>query len=84
MYAKADFALCRAGATSIAELTATKTPALFIPYPYAANDHQTANAQNIVDHHGAIMIKENMGSLAEKDAAQKVVAELNKLLQKQR
>lgn len=109
IYAKADFALCRAGATSIAELTATKTPALFIPFPYAANDHQTANAQNIVDHHGAIMIKENelkqypidkivlsilqnkaeleemaenMGTLAEKDAAQKVVAELNKLLQK--
>ncbi len=58
-YAKADFALCRAGATSIAELAATKTPALFIPFPYAANDHQTANAQNIVSRSGAIMVKES-------------------------
>lgn len=109
IYAKADFALCRAGATSIAELTATKTPALFIPYPYAAGDHQTANAQAIVNQHGAIMIKENevkqypidkillsilqnkaelkemaenIGKLAHKDAARKVVMELDKLLQK--
>ncbi|HBV42727.1 MAG TPA: undecaprenyldiphospho-muramoylpentapeptide beta-N-acetylglucosaminyltransferase [Desulfovibrio sp.] len=58
-YAKADFALCRAGATSIAELAATKTPALFIPFPYAANDHQTANAQSIVSRSGAIMVKES-------------------------
>lgn len=109
VYAKADFALCRAGATSIAELTATKTPALFIPYPYAANEHQTANAQATVNCHGAIMIKEseikqypidkillsilqnkaelnqmaeNIGKLAQKDAARKVVMELDKLLQK--
>lgn len=109
IYAKADFALCRAGATSIAELTATKTPALFIPYPYAAGDHQTANAQAVVNRHGAIMIKEseikqypvdkillsilqnkaelaemaeNIGKLAHKDAAGKVVLELDKLLQK--
>lgn len=106
-YAKADFALCRAGATSIAELTATKTPALFIPFPYAANDHQTANAQNIVDCKGAIMVQEselkkypmdkiilsilentqelqemaeNIGKLAQKNAAANVTAELKKLL----
>lgn len=59
VYAKSDFAVCRAGATSIAELTATKTPALFVPFPYAANDHQTANAQNIVDNKGAIMVQES-------------------------
>lgn len=109
VYAKADFALCRAGATSIAELTATRTPALFIPYPYAAGDHQTANAQAVVNCHGAVMIKEsevkqypidkillsilqnkaeltemaeNIGKLAQKDAARKVVYELTKLLQK--
>lgn len=106
-YAKADFALCRAGATSIAELTATKTPALFIPFPYAANDHQTANAQNIVNCKGAIMVQENelkkypmdkiilsvlentqelqemaenIGKLAQKNAAANVTAELKKLI----
>ncbi len=59
VYAKSDFALCRAGATSIAELAATKTPAMFIPFPYAAGDHQTANAQNIADHKGALMVQES-------------------------
>ena len=58
LYKKTDLALCRAGATSIAELTATKTPAIFIPFPYAANDHQTANAQMLVDEKAAYMVQE--------------------------
>lgn len=58
LYKKTDLALCRAGATSIAELTATKTPAIFIPFPYAANDHQTANAQTLVDEKAAYMVQE--------------------------
>ncbi|MEO5376384.1 MAG: undecaprenyldiphospho-muramoylpentapeptide beta-N-acetylglucosaminyltransferase [Magnetococcus sp. DMHC-6] len=44
-YRAADLVICRAGATTVAELAATGTPALLIPYPHAADDHQTANAQ---------------------------------------
>ncbi len=57
-YAKADLALCRAGASSIAELTATGTPAIFIPFPHATNDHQTANAEFLVNSKGALLFQE--------------------------
>lgn len=44
-YAEAKLVICRAGATTIAELTVCGRPAILIPYPYAAGDHQTANAR---------------------------------------
>src|SRR5207248_2100010 len=43
-YAASDLAVCRAGAMTIAELAVTGTPAMFVPYPFAAADHQTHNA----------------------------------------
>ncbi len=43
-YAAADIVVARAGASTLAELAATATPAVLIPYPFAADDHQTANA----------------------------------------
>ena len=58
-YKKADLALCRAGATSIAEITATGTPAIFIPFPHAANDHQTENARSLEKHKAAFLFSEN-------------------------
>lgn len=45
LYAAADFAICRAGGSTCAELSAFGVPALLVPYPHAANDHQTANAR---------------------------------------
>jgi UDP-N-acetylglucosamine--N-acetylmuramyl-(pentapeptide) pyrophosphoryl-undecaprenol N-acetylglucosamine transferase len=45
IYAKTDLAICRAGAATCAELSAFGVPALLIPYPFAAKDHQTANAR---------------------------------------
>ncbi len=45
IYAAADLAICRSGASTCAELSAFGVPALLIPYPHAANDHQTANAR---------------------------------------
>jgi len=58
-YMKADIVICRAGATSIAELMALGKPALLIPYPYASDDHQAKNAQALVDAGAAEMILES-------------------------
>lgn len=55
-YAAADVVVCRAGASSIAELTALAIPALLVPYPFATADHQTANARAVADRGGAIAI----------------------------
>ena len=45
LYAATDLAVCRSGASTCAELLAFGVPALFVPYPYAAADHQLANAK---------------------------------------
>ncbi len=47
-YAAADFVIARAGASTIFELAAVGKPALLVPYPYAANDHQRLNAEVLV------------------------------------
>jgi UDP-N-acetylglucosamine--N-acetylmuramyl-(pentapeptide) pyrophosphoryl-undecaprenol N-acetylglucosamine transferase len=55
-YARADLVLCRAGATTVAELALLGKPAILVPYPFAADDHQRANA-SVVEARGAgIMI----------------------------
>lgn len=54
-YREADLVICRAGATTVAELAAVGKPALFIPYPFAADDHQTANARAMVRLNGGWM-----------------------------
>ncbi len=58
VYAQADAAVARAGATSLAELAVMGLPALLIPYPYAADDHQAANAAYYVAGGGAKMYRE--------------------------
>lgn len=58
-YAAADVVISRAGAMAIAELCVMKKPVLFVPYPYATEDHQTANAQNLVNKNAALMIKDS-------------------------
>jgi UDP-N-acetylglucosamine--N-acetylmuramyl-(pentapeptide) pyrophosphoryl-undecaprenol N-acetylglucosamine transferase len=55
-YAACDLAVCRSGATSLAELTRTGVPSILIPYPYAAADHQTENAKAIVEAGAGILI----------------------------
>jgi UDP-N-acetylglucosamine--N-acetylmuramyl-(pentapeptide) pyrophosphoryl-undecaprenol N-acetylglucosamine transferase len=55
-YRAADFALCRAGAGTIFELAAVGKPALLVPYPHAANDHQRQNAEAMVQAGGAWLL----------------------------
>jgi UDP-N-acetylglucosamine--N-acetylmuramyl-(pentapeptide) pyrophosphoryl-undecaprenol N-acetylglucosamine transferase len=57
-YRAADLLLCRAGATSIAEITAGGKAAILIPFPFAVNDHQTKNAELLVRAGAAEMIPE--------------------------
>ena len=58
-YVAADFIISRAGAIAIAEIVAAKKPAIFIPLPSAAEDHQTKNAKTLVDGDAALLINEN-------------------------
>jgi len=57
--AKADFAIARAGASTLWELSANGLPTLYIPYPYAASDHQYYNAKFLVDQNLAWVMREN-------------------------
>ena len=105
VYSAADFAIARAGAASLAELAVFALPGILIPFPYAADDHQTRNAEIFVGAGGAILLKEseisgdvlarkieeligdtqklrrmseNCSRLAPKDAANRVVATMER------
>jgi UDP-N-acetylglucosamine--N-acetylmuramyl-(pentapeptide) pyrophosphoryl-undecaprenol N-acetylglucosamine transferase len=58
-YAAADIVVARAGAMTVAELCVVKKPVLFVPYPYAAEDHQTVNAMRLVNKNAARMVKDS-------------------------
>jgi len=58
-YAAADIVISRAGALASAELCIAGKPVIFVPYPYAAEDHQTSNAMALVMHNAAMMVKDN-------------------------
>jgi UDP-N-acetylglucosamine--N-acetylmuramyl-(pentapeptide) pyrophosphoryl-undecaprenol N-acetylglucosamine transferase len=69
---EAQLVVSRAGASSIADIAAIGRPAILIPYPHAAEDHQTANARGLTQAGGAILIPESKltpDSLAEQIAA---------------
>jgi UDP-N-acetylglucosamine--N-acetylmuramyl-(pentapeptide) pyrophosphoryl-undecaprenol N-acetylglucosamine transferase len=70
-YAAADIIVSRSGST-LYELCAIKKPVIFVPYPHAAEDHQTVNALNLVNKQAALMI-------ADKDASDRLVLEILRL-----
>ena len=77
-YAWADLALCRAGATTIAELTLAGVPAFFVPFPFATHNHQVFNARELVDKGAAFMIEEReLDGMKPDEFAQKLFALLD-------
>ena len=57
-YAAADFVISRSGAMAVAEISIANKPCLFVPYPFAAEDHQTFNAMSLVKEGAAILIQD--------------------------
>lgn len=57
-YAAADIVISRSGAMAVTELCVAKKPVIFVPFPFAAEDHQTVNAKTLVDKNAALMIKD--------------------------
>lgn len=73
-YAAADVVISRAGALAIAELCIVGKPVVFVPYPYAAEDHQTSNAMALVKRNAAMLVKDS-------DAKATLIKTLKKILQ---
>ena len=67
VYAVADIVISRAGASSVSELCLVKKPAILVPSPNVAEDHQTKNVMALIEHDAAILVKDI-------DAKQKLVA----------
>jgi UDP-N-acetylglucosamine--N-acetylmuramyl-(pentapeptide) pyrophosphoryl-undecaprenol N-acetylglucosamine transferase len=59
LYRRVDLAITRAGATTVAELCAAGIPALYVPLPWAADDHQTANARAVARVGGALVLPQH-------------------------
>lgn len=58
-YADCDLVICRAGALTIAELTAAGIASILVPFPYAVDDHQTSNAKFLSDKDAAVLLPQN-------------------------
>ncbi|HJV34774.1 undecaprenyldiphospho-muramoylpentapeptide beta-N-acetylglucosaminyltransferase [Geomonas sp.] len=74
-YGASDLVVCRAGATTIAEVTACGKACIFIPFPYAADDHQRKNAESLLHREAGLMIVE------EDLTGEKLAAEILGLMQ---
>jgi UDP-N-acetylglucosamine--N-acetylmuramyl-(pentapeptide) pyrophosphoryl-undecaprenol N-acetylglucosamine transferase len=57
-YARADLIVCRAGASTVTEIAAVGAAAVFVPFPFAVDDHQTTNARFLVDAGGGWLVQQ--------------------------
>ena len=57
-YADADLTICRAGATTVAELAAAGVAAILVPFPFAVDDHQTTNARYLADAGAGVLVQQ--------------------------
>jgi UDP-N-acetylglucosamine--N-acetylmuramyl-(pentapeptide) pyrophosphoryl-undecaprenol N-acetylglucosamine transferase len=82
-YAAADIVISRAGAMAVTELCVSGKPTIFVPFPLAAEDHQTSNAMNLVHKHAALIVKDNeaKGKLVDAVIALSKNEDLQKTLQ---
>ncbi len=71
-YLSSDLVVCRAGATTIAELTTCKKASILVPFPFATDDHQAVNAKALVDAGAALMFRE--GELTGEGLARAILA----------
>jgi UDP-N-acetylglucosamine--N-acetylmuramyl-(pentapeptide) pyrophosphoryl-undecaprenol N-acetylglucosamine transferase len=71
-YAAADIVVSRSGAMTVAELCVVKKPVLFVPYPFAAEDHQTVNAMALVNKKAALIVRDS-------EVMEKIVPEIIEL-----
>jgi len=58
-FARADLVVCRSGASTVAEIVAAGKPAVFVPFPRAADDHQRVNAEALARHGAAVVVEES-------------------------
>src|ERR1700689_1864632 len=58
-FARADLVVCRSGASTVAEIAAAGKPAVFVPFPRAADDHQRVNAEALGRHGAAVVVEES-------------------------
>jgi UDP-N-acetylglucosamine--N-acetylmuramyl-(pentapeptide) pyrophosphoryl-undecaprenol N-acetylglucosamine transferase len=58
-FAQADLVVCRSGASTVAEITAAGKPAIFVPFPRAADDHQRVNAETLAQSGAAVVVEES-------------------------
>jgi UDP-N-acetylglucosamine--N-acetylmuramyl-(pentapeptide) pyrophosphoryl-undecaprenol N-acetylglucosamine transferase len=76
-YSAADVVISRSGAMAVAELCLVGKPVIFVPYPHAAEDHQTANANALVNKHAALMVKDDAATNDLVNTLLKLIADEN-------
>lgn len=80
-YAWADLVICRAGALTVSELAAVGVGAILVPYPFAVDDHQTRNADYLVQGHAAVLIpQDQLDADSLSDKLRELLTEPGKLL----
>jgi UDP-N-acetylglucosamine--N-acetylmuramyl-(pentapeptide) pyrophosphoryl-undecaprenol N-acetylglucosamine transferase len=82
-YAAADLVVARAGALTVAELAVVGKPAVFVPFPLAAEDHQAANASQLVSQHAAEMVPDSEAQQKLVNVVLNLIVDKDKLLHMQ-